>query len=475
MAQLLLSSDTLFQGMNKINDWYSGGSISLSSTTNNSLLNVNSTTTVVAGINWGLGLGRGNSLTSGGAYTTVLNGSGNTASNNFSLIGNGRSNIASASYSTVLNGKKCYVTAVNSTNLNGFFNTISGTYSSVLNGSNNKITGIVGIIGNGLANKVYSNFGAILNGVGNKVDTSATYGTILNGQLNYITTTYGLIGGGNHNLVDGSFGIVLGGSYNNAAHTNSVVLGKGAKSRSAGDFVFGYGTGSANVANNKFRVNTSGQIFAVSTSISTGADYAEMFAYLDNNVNNEDRRGYFVSIKDDKIYIGNDNIIGVVSSNPAIIADAADFEWIDSELKDIWGETIYDTYTKYSKMRTNIFENNSGILFSQPPNKSNKNGILFSASTIDNKETFEISTVKIPKLNPNYNPDIVYIPRRERKEYAAVGLLGKLLVRTSEKITSNKIDADVNGMAKNGSKYHVLKTIKECEPGSYGIVQILFK
>lgn len=72
MAQLLLSSDTLFQGMNKINDWYSGGSISLSSTTNNSLLNVNSTTTVVAGINWGLGLGRGNSLTSGGAYTTVL-------------------------------------------------------------------------------------------------------------------------------------------------------------------------------------------------------------------------------------------------------------------------------------------------------------------------------------------------------------------------------------------------------------------
>ena len=53
-------------------------------------------------------------------------------------------------------------------------------------------------------------------------------------------------------------------------------------------------------------------------------------------------------------------------------------------------------------------------------------------------------------------------------------MLGKLHVRTSEQITSDKISVDSNGEAINGTDYHVLKPIKDYD-GDYGIVQILFK
>ena len=36
---------------------------------------------------------------------------------------------------------------------------------------------------------------------------------------------------------------------------------------------------------------------------------------------------------------------------------------------------------------------------------------------------------KQKKLNPNYNPEEPYMPRTERKEWAKVGLLGKIYAR----------------------------------------------
>ena len=475
MAQLLLSSDTLFQGMNKINDWYSGGSISLSSTTNNSLLNVNSTTTVASGVIWGFGLGKGNGLTSG-AYTTVLNGSGNTASNNFSLIGNGRSNSVSTAYHTILNGRGNSVSAGvgMSTIVNGLNNVSLGTHNFIGGGNTNRIEATISSIVTGNVNKIYSDNCFIGNGLRNTIQNSSSYSSIVNGYQNTISNNYSFIAGGTRNTASALYSFVIG-TKSEAAHNYTIVLGRGGKSRFAGDLVFAYGSGSANVANNKFRVNSSGQIFAVSTSVSTGADYAETMMWLDENTLNEDRVGFFVSAKEDKIYIGNDNIIGIISSNPAILADAADFEWVGCELKDEWGRVQYDIYEKFihKQNKNNFIYRNGHEWYSEIPNKSNVNGIKIS--TFEENEYDFIQTIKSPKLNPKFNPNVEYIPRSQRKEYAPVGFLGKLLVRTSEKITGTKVDAGQDGMAKNGTKYHVLKHVKNYVPGSYGIIQILFK
>lgn len=473
MAEIVTSGMSLNQGRIALNNFLTGSTFALSATTNQSILNVNSTTTVAPGTLWGVGLGKGNTVSSG-AYTSIWGGSGNTASNNFSLIGNGRSNTASANYSVVLNGKLNVVSAGYSTIIGGLNNSVSSANCFIGAGQNHKIQGVVSSIVNGISNKIYSYHCFIGGGRSNTIQSSAGYSSIVSGFGNNITSLGSFIAGGISNTASASMSFIVG-TNSEAAHNYALVLGRGGKSRFAGDLVFAYGSGSANVANNKFRVNSSGQIFAVSTSVSTGADYAETMMWLDENISNEDRVGFFVSAKEDKIYIGNDNIIGIISSNPAILADAADFEWVGCELKDEWGRVQYDTYEKFihKQNKNNFIYRNGHEWYSEIPNKSNVNGIKIS--TFEENEYDFIQTIKSPKLNPKFNPNVEYIPRSQRKEYAPVGFLGKLLVRTSEKITGTKVDAGQDGMAKNGTKYHVLKHVKNYVPGSYGIIQILFK
>lgn len=475
MAEIITSGMSLNQGRVALNNFLTGSTFALSASTNQSILNINSTTTVGAGALWGIGLGKGNAVNSG-AYTTILNGSGNTSSNNFSMVVNGRENIVSAAYHTILNGRGNSVSAGvgMSTIINGLNNVSLGAYNFIGGGNTNRIQATISSIITGNINKIYSDNCFIGNGSKNTIQNSSSYSSIVNGYQNIISNNYSFIAGGTRNTASALYSFVIG-TKSEAVHNYTVVLGRGGKSRFAGDLVFAYGSGSANVANNKFRVNASGQIFAVSTSVSTGADYAETMMWLDGNISNEDRVGFFVSAQDDKIYIGNDNIIGIISSNPAILADAADFEWVGCELKDEWGRVQYDTYEKFihKENKKDIIYRKDSELYSEIPNKSNKNGIKIS-SFEENQYNF-LKTIKSPKLNPEFNPDIEYIPRSQRKEYAPVGFLGKLLVRTSEKITGTKVDAGQDGMAKNGNTYHVLKHIKEYVPGSYGIVQILFK
>ena len=69
-----------------------------------------------------------------------------------------------------------------------------------------------------------------------------------------------------------------------------------------------------------------GNIYLDSGTVGTNnADYAEMFEWNDGNTNNADRRGFFVSLTNgNKIVVGNSDVIGVVSSRPVIIGDAAE-------------------------------------------------------------------------------------------------------------------------------------------------------
>ena len=48
-------------------------------------------------------------------------------------------------------------------------------------------------------------------------------------------------------------------------------------------------------------------------------------------------------------------------------------------------------------------------------------------------------TSKERTINPNWDPSQIYIPRKERKEWDAIGLLGKLVVRRGQPIGANWI------------------------------------
>lgn len=180
-------------------------------------------------------------------------------------------------------------------------------------------------------------------------------------------------------------------------------------------FIIGNGSGGGIVGtpSNAFRVTWAGLTYAKGAYSSTGADYAEMFEWQDRNKNNEDRRGYFVTFEKgtDKIRKANSRdsfILGVVSSNASMIGDNYDEEWKDKYVRNEWNEIIYDK-VHFEALYKDIELENGSV-----------EKILFS----------EAHDEKVPRLSDSFLNDEEYIPRKDRKEWSPIGLLGKLLVHS---------------------------------------------
>ena len=169
------------------------------------------------------------------------------------------------------------------------------------------------------------------------------------------------------------------------------------------------GNGSGNAArSNAFRVQFNGDVHSAGTYFTGGADYAEMFEWQDGNPENEDRTGYFVTFTDEYIRKANASdqfILGVVSSQPSIIADAQSCGWQGMYLKDRWGNIQYEWIDEEQEI---------------PAVNPETNEMIIKTETV---------RVQRPKLNPLYDANQQYLPRAKRGEWAAVGVIGKLRVR----------------------------------------------
>ncbi|PDY86777.1 peptidase G2 autoproteolytic cleavage domain-containing protein [Bacillus toyonensis] len=135
--------------------------------------------------------------------------------------------------------------------------------------------------------------------------------------------------------------------------------------------------------------------------VTGNADYAEMFETVDEQLIDV---GYFVTFdgESDKIRKANatdDYILGIVSANPAILADSGELRWKNKYVTDRWGKIQY----------------HEAVI----PAETDKDGNL----------TIPEHTEIQPILNPDWDHTREYIPRSMRTEWAAIGLLGKLPVR----------------------------------------------
>ena len=128
-----------------------------------------------------------------------------------------------------------------------------------------------------------------------------------------------------------------------------------------------------------------------------------MFEWADNNEQKEDRRGLFVSLNGTKISLASNinEVLGIVSADPSVCGDVQDDQWKGMYLYDIFGTPIYEEYNE-----------------EYDTDEIDENGEKVKA----------IRKQKRQKLNPDYDPNVVYIPRSERPEWDAVGLLGKLVM-----------------------------------------------
>lgn len=201
----------------------------------------------------------------------------------------------------------------------------------------------------------------------------------------------------------------------------------------SGYFIVGSGTDSSAKAN-CFRAtesNTYGKTYNTS-----GADYAEMFEWLDENQVNEDRAGKFVTLDGDKIRLANEKdtyILGVVSGNASVIGDSYADQWAYMYEQDVFGRPIYETVTI--------------------PEKRDENGDLI----------VEEHTEEQLKVSSKYDSEKKYIPRNERPEWAAIGLLGKLVclddgtAKVNDYVKPN--ENAVATVSETQTKYRVMRRI----------------
>lgn len=228
-----------------------------------------------------------------------------------------------------------------------------------------------------------------------------------------------------------------------------------AKHFDAGNTAFCIGNGTDNggtlTRGNAFKVRFDGTTYSDNTAIQPNADYAEMFEWLDGNPRGEDRVGRFVALRGDKITLAGpgDTPIGVISAAPSVIGDAP-MRWRGKYLDDEWGRPVYeDVETTYTETVARTDGNGGTVL----------------------KEEQRTRTDRVRKINPDYDPGRKYVPREDRKEWDAVGLLGKLLVRQDGTLEQGGFCAPgKDGTATaSASGCQVMKVINGCQ------AMILFK
>jgi len=255
---------------------------------------------------------------------------------------------------------------------------------------------------------------------------------------------------GDRCTASGSSSVAIGAGCT-ASNTDSVAMGNGAiasagyqlatglynyniESASQSDkFIIGKGSGSARF--NCFRVTHTG-VYASGSYNSSGADYAELFEWLDGNSDNVDRVGLFVTLDGEKIRLTNpddDFILGVISGNPSVIGDVYDDQWQGMYLYDIYGRPLWedvDVPDRYEERE--ITDENGETVMER---------ILVEKAHTERRQ----------KINPDYDNTQEYQKRTERKEWGRVGMMGKLVVNDDGTCT-------VNGWAKPGNNGIAMKS-----------------
>ena len=210
---------------------------------------------------------------------------------------------------------------------------------------------------------------------------------------------------GQSNQVGGMHGVAIGFNLQNNAD-GCMACGQ-YNANASGRFIVGNGLGGA--LSNCLRV-TDTAVYAKGNYNTSGADYAEMFEWADGNPNNEDRVGRFVTLDGENISFAESEdvcILGIVSAAPSVCGDAASEDWQGRFERDIFGRFLFEDIEIPEETRE-IIDEETG------------------ETRIEIITPAHIRTWY--KQNPNWNPEEEYIPREDRPEWDAVGLIGKLVM-----------------------------------------------
>ncbi len=173
-----------------------------------------------------------------------------------------------------------------------------------------------------------------------------------------------------------------------------------------------------------FNVTGAGEATCDGSFTGGGADYAEMFEWSDGNPDAEDRTGLSVVLDGETVRPAKrgETPIGIVSARPVVLGDAASMAWQGKWLTDDFGQRLTETVKVYRWVESVI--DGYPVIHDHYEDRMPK-----GVTPPRNAEVFEDTRWV---RNPRYDPARHYTPRRERKEWDAVGLMGKLRMRRGQ-------------------------------------------
>lgn len=258
---------------------------------------------------------------------------------------------------------------------------------------------------------------------GNQSEATGTFASAFGARTQASKSSAAAFGVGT--IADNNYGFAIG-RYNEA---ETEKLAK----------VFTIGNGTPTNRTNALSVLFNGNVSAAGTITSAkAADYAENFEWFDSNIKEEDRVGYFVSLEGNKIKIAqpeDDYILGITSGCPFVLGNGDCDVWNGIYVRD-----------EFNRVITEI--------------------VLEPVEEVD-KETGKTIVKEIevtrPKINPEYNNELKYIPRKDRAEWCPVGMLGVLPVRQDGSLRINGYatvgEGGIATAAENG--YRVIGIVNE--------------
>ena len=184
-------------------------------------------------------------------------------------------------------------------------------------------------------------------------------------------------------------------------------------------FIVGKGD-SESSRSNAFRVAYRG-VYGTGAFNSSGADYAELFEWADGNPEAQDRAGHFVTLEGENIRLagpGDGYILGIVSGAPSVVGDVYDDQWQGMYLTDVFGRPIFEDVEVPAVMEEVEFPVEVPGEGEEAPQVETRREV---------RVVVPAHTERRQKLNPDYDPAQTYVPRSDRPEWDAVGLLGKLV------------------------------------------------
>ena len=266
----------------------------------------------------------------------------------------------------------------------------------------------------GQSHKIMNNPNSTLvSGAGNTV--SSEWRSIITGEGNIVQNGGHNIVTGNNNTVTNSSGCSVFGQCHTVSNSYYATLIGQYGQITGGGIVFAIGGGTLSGRANIFEIDNQGNVTASGTITPGGADYAECCEWADGNPNNEDRCGLLVTLRGDMIVPAHgDDIIGVISGRATVIGNAFELYWHGKYLTDAYGRILTD-------------ENGDAI------------------------------------ISPEYDPDREYIPRLQRPEWDAVGLVGRLIVRDNGKCAPDGYVSARNGTAVPTSSRTGVRVLKRVD------------